>query len=231
MNLQDVASKVKMAVSRSAYPDDNLADYRHKMGSAMLNILLTCAIIINSGICESIAGKRQNATEIVHFNIPGTTFEIVIDPNTIRREMAAPSPALINAINTWLVDEFDLPQIFELPSVKFTSPTSMSALLYPDVPPEQQKKYEVVAYYDSDIRTIYLPDGWSGQSAAELSIVVHEMVHHIQNLAGLKHDCRESREKIAFAAQERWLNLFGSDLTAEFGIDSFTLLVRTNCLY
>jgi hypothetical protein len=231
MNLQDVASKVKMDALRSAYPNDNFAYKRHKAGSAMLKILVTYAIIINFGVCESIAGKRQNATEIVHLNIPGTTFEIVIDPSKIRRETTAPSPALINAINTWLVDEYDLPQIFEPPSVKFTSPTSMSALLYPDVPPYQQEKDEVVAYYDSNIRTIYLPVGWSGQSAAELSIVVHEMVHHIQHLAGLKYDCRESREKIAFEAQERWLNLFGSDLTTEFGIDSFTLLVRTTCFY
>jgi hypothetical protein len=211
--------------------NDNLADKRHKLGSAMLKFLITCAIIINCGICESIAGKRQNATEIVHLSIPGTTFEIVIDPAEIHRETIAPTPALINAITTWLADEFELPQISEPPSIKFISPTSMSALLYRDVPADQREQYEVVAFYDNEKRTIYLPHGWSGHSAAELSIVVHEMVHHIQNLAGLKQDCRESREKLAFAAQERWLNLFGRDLATEFGIDSFTLLVRTNCFY
>lgn len=35
----------------------------------------------------------------------------------------------------------------------------------------------------------------------------------------------------AFAAQERWLGMFGSDLVKEFELDPFTLLVRTNCLY
>jgi hypothetical protein len=57
------------------------------------------------------------------------------------------------------------------------------------------------------------------------------MVHHLQNVAGLKFACHEAREKQAFAAQQQWLALFGKDLATEFGIDPFTLLVRTNCLF
>jgi hypothetical protein len=56
------------------------------------------------------------------------------------------------------------------------------------------------------------------------------MVHHVQNLAGLIFACAEEREKMAFAAQEKWLSLFGSDLAHEFDLDSMTLLVRTNCI-
>src|SRR6185503_9446763 len=73
-------------------------------------------------------------------------------------------------------------------------------------------------------RSIF-PTGWSGTTAAELSMLVHEMVHHMQNGAGLKYECPEAREELAFTAQERWLSLFGTDLDAEFGIDPFTLLV------
>jgi hypothetical protein len=83
--------------------------------------------------------------------------------------------------------------------------------------------------YDDELRTIYLPSDWRGHTAAELSIVVHEMVHHIQNTGHLKYECGEAREKLAFKAQEQWLGLFGQDLETQFGLDSLTLLVRTNC--
>ncbi|WP_428843149.1 DUF6647 family protein [Sinorhizobium terangae] len=89
----------------------------------------------------------------------------------------------------------------------------------------------VVAVYDDEARTVYLPDGWTGKTPGELSVLVHEMVHHIQNVGGLKFACPEEREKTAFEAQKRWLGSFGSDLETEFGLDPFTVLVRTNCLY
>jgi hypothetical protein len=89
---------------------------------------------------------------------------------------------------------------------------------------------EVEAFYDDSARTIYLPKGWTGESPAELSVLVHEMVHHVQNMAGLTYACAEAREKLAYAAQRQWLALFGRDLLEDFKLDPMTLLVRTNCM-
>jgi hypothetical protein len=55
------------------------------------------------------------------------------------------------------------------------------------------------------------------------------MVHHLQTRAQIKFACPEEREKVAFAAQELWLERFGVSLASEFELDGFTLLVRTNC--
>jgi hypothetical protein len=55
------------------------------------------------------------------------------------------------------------------------------------------------------------------------------MVHHLQNRSEQKFACPAAREKLAFAAQERWLTIFGRSLGADFGIDPLTLLVRTEC--
>jgi hypothetical protein len=89
----------------------------------------------------------------------------------------------------------------------------------------------VVAIYDDQDRTVYLPEGWTGSTPAELSVLVHEMVHHLQNLAGLTFACHEEREQLAYKAQQDWLALFGRDLFAEFGTDAFTVLVLTHCTY
>src|SRR5262245_48393551 len=76
-----------------------------------------------------------------------------------------------------------------------------------------------------------LPERWTGTTAAELSVLVHEMVHHVQNVGGLKYQCPQEREKLAYMAQDRWLGLFGHNLEADFELDAFSLLVKTRCLY
>jgi hypothetical protein len=62
-----------------------------------------------------------------------------------------------------------------------------------------------------------------------MSVVVHEMVHHLQNKAGMSFACPAEREQMAYAAQEKWLGLFGLSLRSEFEIDAFTLKVTTTC--
>jgi hypothetical protein len=44
------------------------------------------------------------------------------------------------------------------------------------------------------LKAFFLADDWVGQSAAEQSILVHEMVHHVQNLAKIKCECPMARE-------------------------------------
>ena len=151
--------------------------------------------------------------------------------------------ALLTAIVIWLAANFDLPVNYEHPSVEHVPSTPMAALRYrglasdhapvPDPRNDAQPLdpgSNVVALYDPKRNVIYLPDGWSGRTPAELSVLVHEMAHHLQNQAGLKFDCPGAQEKVAYAAQAQWLALFGKTLEDEFEIDGLSLLVRTNCL-
>lgn len=89
----------------------------------------------------------------------------------------------------------------------------------------------VVAVYDSRTATIYLPEDWSAGDAADLSVLVHELVHHLQFATGARYGCPQERERLAFDAQDAWLKQFGSSLEEAFGIDPFTRLVRTICGY
>jgi Zn-dependent membrane protease YugP len=96
------------------------------------------------------------------------------------------------------------------------------------VPPGRR---EVVAAYDPLTKTIFLPERWTGSSPAELSILVHEMVHYLQSLARLKYECVQASKELAYAAQDKWLRLFGRDLATDFQVDGFTLLASTRCSY
>lgn len=160
------------------------------------------------------------------------------DPFVFARADADPAttitPALLREIIGWLAQNFDLPAIDELPAVAFATTAHMDALRYRGLLNHDQRSTagggsDTVAVYDSASRTIYLPEGWRGATPAEMSVLVHEVVHHLQHAAKLPHACPEEREKLAYRAQERWLRRFDRTLSSEFGTDGFTLLVRTSC--
>ena len=71
----------------------------------------------------------------------------------------------------------------------------------------------------------------SDDTPAELSVLVHEVVHHFQNVLRLKYECPQEREKLAYIAQDRWLALFGHSLESDFHMDAFSLLVKTQCFW
>lgn len=143
---------------------------------------------------------------------------------------AAASPALLTAAMAWVAAVTDLPLPAQPPTVAFSDPAAMAALRGGDgAAPGHAGAESIVALYDTTTRTIHLPPGWTGASPAEMSILVHELVHHMQTVAARPHACAAERERAAYAAQARWLELFGGDLATAFEIDPLTLLVLTTC--
>ena len=146
--------------------------------------------------------------------------------------------ALLTAIVVWLSANYDLPSSFEHPRVEFVSAKEMNSHFFEGIAREphaaillNQPEVDVVSLYSNEAKTIYLLDGWKGKTPGELSMLVHEMVHHLQNVVQLKFACSQEREKVAYKAQDGWLGLFGSELMREFQIDPFSLHVKTTCFY
>jgi hypothetical protein len=157
---------------------------------------------------------------------------------------ALPSQALMTEITTWLSANFELPATDDFPRVEFASPTKLRAIRFggfgvgreiasEPTPPQSPLNVgsDLLAVYDTARRIIYLPEGWSAKSHAETSILVHEMVHHLQNVGGLKYACAGAREKPAYLAQDLWLRRSGEDLETAFETDFSTVLVRSLCFY
>jgi hypothetical protein len=152
--------------------------------------------------------------------------------------------ALIVAIITWLSTNYSLPANYDLPEIQFATPTEIAKLRYgifnsqrqgatftsPHSQPAADALSSVVSIYKDRDHVIVLPIGWQGVTPAELSILVHEMVHHLQNVGKLKFACPQEREALAYKAQDQWLQLFGKDLEGEFELDAFTILVKSRCI-
>jgi hypothetical protein len=182
--------------------------------------------------------------------IPGTEYEI--DFTSRQSGGAIPSQALIKAIKYWLTFNFNLRAAYPDPYIELAEPEKIILLRYHGflsnwprdiVLADQQvpvpfddmraaeNREDMIAVYDDEMKTIYLPKNWTGSTPAELSILVHEMVHHLQGATRTRYECPQAREQLAYVAQEKWLRLFERDLKSEVEIDPLTLAISTRCIY
>jgi hypothetical protein len=152
---------------------------------------------------------------------------------------------LLQPIVAWLAADFPPPANYQHPRIEFAPPMKMAAVRFSALGAERlprvlgdagderfmRQMRDVVALYEDATRTIYLREDWTGATPAELSVLVHEMVHHLQNIAGLKYGCAQEREKPAYAAQVKFLKLAGRDFFDEFETDPISLMMRTACGY
>lgn len=153
--------------------------------------------------------------------------------------------SLLTVIVMWLSINYGLPASYDHPRIEWIPAAQMDAVrariagstasgdetVRPSHAAPDESGRNAVAFYDDKSRTIYLPQGWVGNTPEELSVLVHEMVHHLQNVGGLKYACAEAREKPAYQAQDKWLAQFNRNLADALALDPVAVLVRTNCLY
>lgn len=154
-------------------------------------------------------------------------------------DAAQTAKSLSEEVIVWISANFDLPANSDRPQIQFATQTEMMRIRiadrmrwrgYVQEEPAAENERSVVAIYDTSSRTIYLPENWRGESATDQSILVHEMVHHLQNLAGVKFECPAAREKAAYLAQDKWLARFGKSLESDFDVDMFTVVISSACM-
>jgi hypothetical protein len=129
-------------------------------------------------------------------------------------------------LTAWIVTSHGLPLPPEPPRIATMTPVERAALHAH----RSDGAPTVVGSYDTRDGTIYLTEGWDSADFVDVSVLVHELVHHLQDGAGRTHACPEEREALAYAVQAEWLAMFGQDLETAFGIDALTLKLRTQCL-
>jgi hypothetical protein len=148
---------------------------------------------------------------------------------------------LLSVIAVWLSINFGLPGTAPHPTIELHPEETMSRIWIESIARNQgadigalareTQHREIQAFYDDQRRTILLAEGWDAKSPQDVSILVHEMVHHLQNLDQRRYACPAAREKLAYEAQDSWLGLFGSSLEIQFDIDAMTLLLSTKCMH
>jgi len=175
-------------------------------------IILATLFATLGGVCPGHAQEPRDfsslATQVVR--LPGTPYSITFNSPELQVGEPRDMAALSVAIGSWISARFGLPATQRPPRVAYVSAAeiesrqSIGGL-------ETTTSMENPAVYDRRARTIYLPEGWNGGSAAELSVFVRQMVHHLRNEAGNSYQCVPDSDAFPFAVQRQWLALFGSD--------------------
>ena len=145
---------------------------------------------------------------------------------------------LLAVIISWIAINFGLPVTDQHPRIEFASSADLVSIRSAiairaagdAVPPRATPTPDVYAFYDDKTGTIYLSDDWSAASPADVSLLVHETVHHLQKLAGSKYACPAARERAAYDAQKQWLALFDMEIYDAFEINRTAILFLTRCV-
>ncbi len=141
----------------------------------------------------------------------------------------------LDTMTQWITERFGLARPTERPSIVFESPGRLARLHgFENVETfrmsDRMRRPDLLAIYSDTKRAIYLSDDWTGTTQAQMSVLVHALVHHMQNASSLRYTCRGERAILAFQAQAAWLEQSGTSLESEFGLNLPSVITQGNCM-
>lgn len=125
---------------------------------------------------------------------------------------------LLAILIQWLAVNTDI-QIDEYPSVKIVSEEYL----------HKEFGSPVYAFYNYSTKTVYISNKVDLSSHKGKSILVHELVHHYQNISGLRQTylCIAESERLAYTTQKKYLLYYKAPLMKELG--EFNIIMRSIC--
>lgn len=144
---------------------------------------------------------------------------------------ALPDAELLESLSAWVAAEMGLRGPVPAPMIEFVSGPEMAATLSAASahPLNSSDTANVEALYHAPTGRMILRKTWQDGSLEQISILVHELVHHAQFFTKRKFACYAELEDEAFRIQEKWLELTGRNLSTAFGLNKLSRLVLTNC--
>jgi hypothetical protein len=128
------------------------------------------------------------------------------------------SADIVRTYIKWIVDQTGWPTA-DVPPVKTTSPEELGKMLLG----RSSGLEEIIrpaALYSKNEHLIYLATTWKNDDVLDQSILVHELVHHLQVENHIQLECWGRYEAQAYELQIRWLRAQGVR-------DPYTLLHAT----
>lgn len=167
----------------------------HRFGA-----LVTCALILLSPMART-AGAAQS------------------DPLAWRN--AGNLAELVSHLETWLDTNTDLPRRDSMPTFAQVSLAKANDL---------QRGAQAVradttrGLYDPETQAIYLVRPWDARNPFDVSVLLHELVHHRQNGGGHWY-CPGAQELDAYRIQEAWL----AELGLEPNVNWIAVILEAGC--
>ncbi len=164
---------------------------------------------------------QRSAPRAPKFDVVACADEEQVSRDTkAEAELAKEATPLIHWITTqtgWTVRD--------TPSIRFVPSATLAKMFS-----EASTKLHVEALYSERDHSIYLPDGWRADNLRRRSILLHELVHHLQYLNHAKVTCESEHEFQALQLQVMWLGEQGVDDPFDLtGLDPLWLMMLKEC--
>jgi hypothetical protein len=87
-----------------------------------------------------------------------------------------------------------------------------------------------VALYDRATATVYLPESWNQAQIYDRAMLLHELVHHVQEFNQVASQCNAEREQQAYDLTRKWLAEQGiADPYSFLKVDELTVTILSSC--
>lgn len=109
---------------------------------------------------------------------------------------------ILTALMIWLGANTPFNTNHDIPNVIFLSQEKMEQMFYGD---DHDVPNTLHGLYDKDSDTIILPDTWDRRLPWDMGILLHEMVHYLQDQNQLQFACTAEMERDAWPIQQKYL--------------------------
>ena len=197
-------------------------------GFVLLAVLFGTAICAQARkqcIDDSQAAPGQNFTsEHYRFDVVPCS-DGTLDRSKINNDSHFKAAEEANSFIAWIVAKTGWP-IFEPPPIRFVSYAELVKIFSGG----KGTDYHVESLYSEEDHTVYLPDSWHADNLRDRSILLHELVHHLQYLNNVKVTCATEYEWQAVQLQVTWLREQEVDSPIDLlGIDPRFLFMLRQC--
>lgn len=209
-----------LATPLSAQSFHHLILPRPENGAVGAQARMRCAAGHATTSDPAVQGTTTNFA-IAHFR-----FGIVpcADKDLDRQASAQPAKDVAPLVD-WIVAKTGW-AVYEAPLIRFVP----YAELVKKFTGKKPTDFHVEAIYSDQDHSIYLPDGWRAEDLRARSVLLHELVHHLQYLNHVKATCESEYELQAFKLQVAWLDEQGvDDPLGLLDINPYFLLMLGQC--
>ena len=109
---------------------------------------------------------------------------------------------ILIALMIWIGANTDYNTNVPLPSIEFKTQVEMENLYYGD---RSEKEGDLYGFYNLKKNIIILPDTWDSTKPFDLGLLVHEIIHYLQDINDVQFGCTAEMELDAWPLQKQYL--------------------------
>ena len=109
---------------------------------------------------------------------------------------------ILTALMIWLGANTPFNTNYDIPNIRFVTQDQMEQMFYKG---SNKMPNTLHGLYDKESDTIILSDQWDRRKPWDMSVLLHEMIHYLQDQNKMKFNCVANMEKDAWPIQQFYL--------------------------